>query len=148
MYHSRQSTAISTAANTPRPGTPDSETISPAPRVNPFATPYGSIPASRTGSSTALPLANQPRYFHSRRVKKGTIEQPWRDRKDPKEKWVTIVPLLGIFFGLCLSGLLIWDGLRSVVNHVYCPVLDEDFSKIGTLDGKIWQKEVEVGGFG
>lgn len=68
------------------------------------------------------------------------------DKKDPKEKWVTIIPLMGIFVGLVISGLLIWDGLRTVVNHTYCPVLDEDFSN--GLDSKVWSKEVEVGGFG
>lgn len=68
------------------------------------------------------------------------------DRKDPKEKWVTIIPLVGIFVGLALSGVLIWDGLRSVVNHNYCEILNEDFSN--GLNSKIWTKEVEVGGFG
>lgn len=68
------------------------------------------------------------------------------DRKDPKEKWVTIIPLVGIFVGLALSGVLIWDGLRSVVNHNYCEILNEDFSN--GLNSKIWTKEVELGGFG
>lgn len=68
------------------------------------------------------------------------------DRKDPKEKWVTIIPLVGIFVGLALSGVLIWDGLRSVVNHNYCEILNEDFSN--GLNSKVWTKEVEVGGFG
>ena len=68
------------------------------------------------------------------------------DKKDPKEKWVTIIPLVGIFVGLALSGVLIWDGLRSVVNHNYCEILSEDFSN--GLNSKIWTKEVEVGGFG
>lgn len=68
------------------------------------------------------------------------------DKKDPKEKWVTIIPLIGIFAGLALSGVLIWDGLRSVVNHNYCQVLNEDFSN--GLNSKIWTKEVEVGGYG
>lgn len=68
------------------------------------------------------------------------------DRKDPKEKWVTIIPLVGIFVGLALSGVLIWDGLRSVVNHKYCEIFNEDFSN--GLNSKVWTKEVEVGGFG
>ncbi|EON68776.1 hypothetical protein W97_08034 [Coniosporium apollinis CBS 100218] len=146
MYNHRQETANSSAAVTPvRAGTPDSDTITPVARINPFATPYGSMPASRTGSTTGLQLPEQ-RYFHSRRMKKGTVERPWMDRKDPKEKWVTIIPLLGIFFGLAITGVLIWDGLRTVVNHVYCPVLDEDFS--GGLNSAVWTKEAEVGGFG
>ncbi|TKA49805.1 hypothetical protein B0A49_13696 [Cryomyces minteri] len=89
----------------------------------------------------------QQRYFHSRRVKKGEVEKPWLERKDPREKWVTIIPIIGIVVGLAVSGFLIYDGLKTVVNHVYCPVLDENFSS-GTLDPKIWTKEAEVGGFG
>ncbi|OCK74991.1 glycoside hydrolase family 16 protein [Lepidopterella palustris CBS 459.81] len=148
MYQSHGATATSTANATPRAGTPDSDVIHPAPRFNPnpFATPYGSMPGSATGSSTALQTMKQPRFFHSRRVKKGSIERPWMNRKDPKEKWVTIIPLLGIFIGLAVSGVLIWDGLRTVVNHKYCEVLNEDFSE--GLNPKIWTKEVEVGGYG
>jgi len=91
----------------------------------------------------ALP---EQRYFHSRRVKKGTVEQPWRNRKDPKEKWVTIIPLIGIFIGVCVTGVLVWDGLRTVVNHTYCQILDDDFSR--GLNPDVWTMESEVGGFG
>ncbi|KAF2430320.1 glucan endo-1,3-beta-D-glucosidase [Tothia fuscella] len=114
--------------------------------TNPFTTPGNSQPVSRIGSSFALNTPPGPKYFHSRRVKKGTVERPWLDRKDPKEKWVTIIPLLGIAFGLAVSGVLIWDGLRSVVNHTYCPVLDENWSN--GFNPKLWMKEAEVGGFG
>jgi hypothetical protein len=79
-------------------------------------------------------------------VKKGEVEKPWLDKKDPKEKWVTILPVLGIVLGLCISGVLIWDGLRSVVKHNYCLVLQEDWS--GGLNTNVWTKEVQVGGFG
>lgn len=94
-----------------------------------------------------MPHAAQRRYFHSRRVKKGAIERPWLDKKDPREKWVTIIPLAGIFIGLCLTGLLVWDGMRSVVNHKYCPVLIEESFR-GGLNPKIWTREAEVGGYG
>ena len=68
------------------------------------------------------------------------------NKKDPKEKWVTIIPLIGIFLGLCVTGFLIYEGLQTVSNHVYCPVYMTDFSS--GLDSHIWTKEVEVGGFG
>jgi hypothetical protein len=80
-------------------------------------------------------------------VKKGEVEKPWLNKSDPKEKWVTILPIVGIFIGLAISGFLVWDGIRSVVKHKYCPVLVEDFSS-GQLDTNVWTKEVQVGGFG
>ncbi|KAE8450268.1 hypothetical protein EG329_006696 [Mollisiaceae sp. DMI_Dod_QoI] len=144
--------AISTTATTPmRPGTPESRSnpfgddISPAPRANPFSSPFPSRPASSFGSSSAV-RGLPSRYFHSRRVRKGEVEQPWREKKDPKEKWVTIIPLIGLALGFGIAGFLIYDGLSSVVHHKYCPVLDEDFS--GGLNSAIWTQEAEVGGFG
>jgi beta-glucanase (GH16 family) len=124
----------------------DLDIIGPAQAENPFATPYESGATSRNASSTVLQLPPRP-YFHSRRVKKGSIEKPWLKHKDPREKWVTIIPLIGLFIGLALAGFLVWDGLRTVVNHKYCPVFLEDFSS-GTLNPSIWTKEAEVGGFG
>lgn len=101
---------------------------------------------SQTGSSgTRL---DTQRYFHSRRVKLGEVEKPWLEKRDPKEKWVTILPLMGISLGLILSGFLVWDGLRSVVHHKYCPVIDDDFTVASSLDDTVWTKEVELGGFG
>lgn len=120
---------------------------------DPFASPTGSRPSSPSfGSSNApqRPATQQPqtlRYFHSRLVKKGEVEKSWLGRKDPKEKWVTILPLTGIFIGLALAAFLVWDGLSSVVHHKYCLVLDESFDGSG-LDSNVWTQEVQVGGFG
>ena len=74
------------------------------------------------------------------------MEQPWKAKKDPKEKWVTIIPLIGLLVGFGLAGFLVYDGLHSVVHHKYELVLDEDFS--GGLNSAVWTKEAEVGGFG
>jgi hypothetical protein len=135
-----------------RSGTPESSPFAdgytPALRTNPFSSPDPSRPTSTAGSSTALRSAHfSQRYFHSRRVRKGEVEKPWLQKKDPREKWVTIIPLMGLGVGLLLAGFLVYDGLRSVVNHKYCPVLHDDFSG-SSLNDKIWTKEVEVGGFG
>jgi hypothetical protein len=116
---------------------------------NPFTSPSFSRPPSSFDSASALGRGAEgrgQRYFHSRRVKKGEIEKPWLQRKDPKEKWVTILPIIGIVIGLGVSGFLVWDGIRSVVKHNYCPVLQEDFSN--GLNPAVWTKEVQVGGFG
>ena len=90
--------------------------------------------------------AAAPKWFQSRKIKRGTFERPWKDIKDPREKWVTIIPIIGIIVGFTVAGLLIWDGLRQVVNHEYCLVLNEDWST--GFNEKIWTKEAEVGGFG
>ncbi|PFH57822.1 hypothetical protein XA68_14529 [Ophiocordyceps unilateralis] len=140
-----------------RPGTPNTDTNSDAASShrlgagpNPFlGSPEVSRPGSSYGSSSALGNRFEQRaqrYFHSRRVRKGEIEKPWLDGRDGKEKWVTILPIVGIVVGLAISGFLVWDGLRSVIRHKYCPVLDDSFD--GGLDGKVWTKEVTVGGFG
>ncbi|KAF2136574.1 glycoside hydrolase family 16 protein [Aplosporella prunicola CBS 121167] len=149
-------TAATTTSTTPRPSTQEDDSIAAASTsrnrqaINPFATPHVSSPTSREGSAYDFPsnASNVPRqrFFHSRRIKKGTVDQPWKDKKDPKAKWVTIIPIVGMLLGLGIAGVLIWDGLRTVTNHEYCPVFAEDFS--GGWNDKIWTKEVEVGGFG
>ncbi|CAI4211263.1 unnamed protein product [Parascedosporium putredinis] len=137
------------------PGSPslrDPHDVSPG--ANPFISPDASLPASSfdesnrsvTGAGRPHPEDTTPRYFYSRRVKKGDVEKPWLKRKDPKEKWVTILPILGILVGLGIAGFLVWDGINSVVKHQYCEVLYEDFSQ--GLRDSIWSKEVELGGFG
>lgn len=86
------------------------------------------------------------RYFHSRRVQKGEVEKPWLDHADPREKWVTIIPVLGILAGCGLAGFLVYDGVASVSNFNYCPLLMEDWSE--GFNQKVWTKEVELGGYG
>ncbi|KFA64744.1 hypothetical protein S40285_01399 [Stachybotrys chlorohalonatus IBT 40285] len=148
---------------TPGPGTPTADSIrnpfgdniesaSTHRRIgtNPFVSPEPSRPNSSWGSSSALGAhfdERASRFFHSRLVRKGEVEKPWLNKVDPKEKWVTIMPIIGILIGLGISGFLIWEGIQSVVTHKYCPVMDEDFSS-GRLDSNIWTKEVQVGGFG
>jgi hypothetical protein len=129
---------------------------------NPFATPgtqtpnhnapgsalSNSRPPSLTGSSGVSSGYHPfPRgeYFRSRRIKKDEVERPWLDKKDPREKWMTILPLTGLFIGLCITGVLVWDGVRSVAQHKYCEVLSDDFS---SWNSNVWTKEVEVGGYG
>ncbi|KAI0162050.1 concanavalin A-like lectin/glucanase domain-containing protein [Xylariaceae sp. FL1272] len=112
---------------------------------NPFTSPEISRPASSFDASSALGQPRGQRYFHSRRIKKGEIEKPWLDKPDPKEKWVTILPIIGIAVGLAISAFLVYDGVSSVVQHKYCLVLEDTFS---TFNTDIWTKEVQVGGFG
>ncbi|CAK7274279.1 hypothetical protein SEPCBS119000_006087 [Sporothrix epigloea] len=90
--------------------------------------------------------AQSYRYFHSRRLGKDQAIKPWLNHRHPKEKWVTILPLMGIVLGLAISGILVWDGLKSVVRHKYCLVLSDDFSQ--GFRSELWTKEVQLGGFG
>lgn len=88
-----------------------------------------------------------PKYFRSRRVEKKRIIKPWlSDPTDRKERWVTVLPFIGVFIGIMLAGVLVWDGWKSVINHKYCLVYEDDFSK--GLDRDIWKAEIQVGGFG
>ena len=148
--HTTQTTASSTPMRSHSPDvSPFRDDITPVPRTNPFNSPFQSRPASLGPSSSAVDLNQQvlaQRYFHSRRVKKGDVERPWMNKKDPREKWVTIIPIIGIVIGFALAAFLIFDGLQTVVNHTYCSVLDEDWSE--GFNTKVWTKEVEVGGFG
>jgi beta-glucanase (GH16 family) len=167
-YYGRQPAMSQTTSlnQTPlRPGTPNTEgsrnpfgdgadgasSLRPnGQNTNPFVSPSASRPASSFGSSSAIgPRFEEraQRYFHSRRVFKGEVEKPWLKKQDPKEKWVTILPIIGLLVGLGVSGFLVYDGLSSVVHHKYCPLMDEDFGS-GSLDTNIWTKEVQVGGFG
>jgi hypothetical protein len=154
------STAISTPARSTSPEpSPFGDPTSPAPpshgqaqvreRYNPFQTPNGSRPQTSSGfSNVDSTIAGRGgKYFHSRRIQKGQVEHPWLEKKDPKERWVTIIPLIGIALGLCVSGFLIYDGLKSVTHHTYCPVLMDDFTA-GELNTNVWVKEAEVGGYG
>ncbi|KAK5090281.1 hypothetical protein LTR05_000453 [Lithohypha guttulata] len=114
---------------------------------NPFETPYGSNAPSAASSQVFWDNRTAPaRFFHSRRVKKGEVSKPWLSVKDSKEKWITIIPIMGMLVGLALGALLVWDGLKTVVNNKYCPIYSTDFSE--GLDESIWTKEAEVGGFG
>lgn len=79
-------------------------------------------------------------------MRKGEVEKPWTKQADPKEKWVTILPLIGIFIGLAISGFLVWDGIRSVVQHKYCVVLDEAWGN--GIRESVWEREIQLGGFG
>lgn len=107
--------------------------------------------ASALSSSTA-PGGNdsapgRARYFHSRRVRKDEVIKPWvREPKDPAEKWIEIIPLIGLLIGLGLAGVLIWDGLRNVVEHKYCPVLDMNMA--ASIGNGFWYAEQQKGGFG
>ncbi|KAI9675299.1 MAG: hypothetical protein M1817_001202 [Caeruleum heppii] len=154
MVYSHAPTTTTTASATPqRPATPNYEGeifsddhIAPTPPLNYLHGINYSRPQSTMGDSSGIANAGGATYFRSRRVRKGEVDRPWLKRKDPKEKWVTIIPLIGIGIGLLLAGFLIYDGLRTVVNNTYELVLDENFS--GGINPAIWTKEVEVGGFG
>lgn len=113
---------------------------------NPFAT--GSANTAQTSRATSFqgPRPTQ-KYFRSRRVAKGDYPKPWlTQKKDPREKWTCIIPMIGIALGLCVVGGLIYLGISGIQPQSYCPVLDDDFS--GGLNSKVWTKEVEVDGFG
>lgn len=88
-----------------------------------------------------------PTYFSSRRIKKNDVVKPWyTEPRNPREKWVTIVPFMGILLGFVLAGLLTCDIFRSVINHKYCLVFEEDFSK--GLNPDVRKAEITLGNSG
>jgi len=117
-----------------------------APRADIYGGPLASTRTPSVGSLSSTQSAIPQRFFHSRRVRKGEVDQPRNYQKDPKEKWVTLIPLIGLALGFGIAGFLVWDGLSSVVHHKYCQVLSDDFSE--GLNTNIWTQEAEVGGFG
>ena len=125
-----------------RTGVSEDERVSQHRFSHSISTPSGLSILRQGGDQPKVPA----KWFHSRRVKKGTTPRTWSNKKDPGEKWVTILPILGILLGFAASGALIWDGLQTVVTHGYCQILDEDWSR--GFDTTVWLKEAEVGGFG
>lgn len=85
-------------------------------------------------------------YFRSRRIRKGTIDRPELRMKDPRDIWITLIPIFGIVLGLTVIGLLAWTGWVSVDNYRYCEVFVDDFAN--GFNSSIWTKSVETGGFG
>lgn len=95
--------------------------------------------------SSGFQVAPRGDYFRSRRINKDKIERPWLEKKDPRAIWVEVFPILGFVLGLAISGIVIWDGVRSVAKHKYCEVYSDNFT---SWNSNVWTKEVEVGGFG
>ncbi|KAL6250927.1 hypothetical protein RBB50_001135 [Rhinocladiella similis] len=87
-------------------------------------------------------------YFRSRRVKAKDRDASWlREKKDPRQKWLSIIPVGGLVLGLCIAAINVYVGYRNVPVHKYCLVYEDDFSS-PYLNKSIWLQEVQVGGFG
>jgi hypothetical protein len=113
--------------------------------TEPFSTPPW--PSSEAVSVAELSTTlRRPKYYHSRRLRKDENYSPPQFKREPGEKWLWIIPLMGLIAGFIVSGYMIYSAIGGPPLK-YCPVLDEDFSS-GELNPRIWTKEVEVGGFG
>lgn len=105
------------------------------------------LPSEYQKNAAVVTSIEQPStYFKSRRKDKGEIEKPWLKEKNLRQPWLSLFPVIGIFLGFCLTGLMVWDGLRSNTLPEYCEIMNEDFSR--GFDEKVWTKEAEVGGYG
>lgn len=133
--HSRaNSTLTATSAGTSGGNTP-----------NPFATPPASIFGATSGHQHSEAAGGK--YFRSRRIRKDDGHEPPKFKKDPKEKWLCIIPLAGWFLGIAITGVMIYLKIGRLTPHNYCSVLDDDFSS-GVLNKNVWTIENEVGGYG
>jgi hypothetical protein len=93
------------------------------------------------------PMTNNryTRRFKSRLAGSEGIDKPWLKEKDPREKWVTILPLIGVMIGCGLAGFLGYSGWASVETHKFCLVYQDNFDN---FNPDAWQHEIQVGGFG
>lgn len=82
--------------------------------------------------------------FHSRLLKdKNSVVKPWLlDPPDPREKWLWILPVLGLVIGNAIGAWVIYDGYTSVVNHTYCPIYEDTFQN--GLDMTVWDAEMQL----
>ena len=74
-------------------------------------------------------------------------QEPPKFKKDPKEKFLWIIPLSGVLIGLAITGIMIYLKIGHLSSFQYCSILDDDFSS-GQLNPNIWQAEQQVGGYG
>lgn len=95
---------------------------------------------------TAQKKYNPRPYFHSRRIRKGTIDRPELREKDARVIWATLIPAFGFVAGFGIIAVLTWSGYSSVSRHKYCEVFTDDFSS--GFNSTIWTKHVETGGYG
>ena len=85
-------------------------------------------------------------YNKSRKLNHGhDLQQQEKGEIDPREKWVTIIPLTGFAIGLLAAAGLVVQGLLSIEHHKYSLILDEQWKSFNT---DIWTKESNIGGFG
>lgn len=100
----------------------------------------------KTGSFV-LNTSAYTRPFVSRRIQKGEAEKPWiSQKKSVTSKIITAIPLVGLAFGLIIVGIYGYTGWSSYDTVDFCPYWEDDFSN--GLDEKLWQREVQVNGFG
>ncbi len=84
-------------------------------------------------------------YYRSRLIAKSEIAKPWL--KDPKPIWPTAIPCIGFACGLAVMAVMVWLGVNSVPRHNYCLIMQDDF-EAPSLDKSMWNKEVQLGGYG
>lgn len=83
----------------------------------------------------------------TRRLRKERIRKPWLARpQNSREILADALPIIGAAFGIIIAAILVWDGWRTVINHKYILLYEDDFSN--GLDKSIWEPEIQVGGFG
>lgn len=80
---------------------------------------------SARSRADVLSAAGRVKRRPKERVK---IDKPWLEKKDPAEKWLTIIPLTGIALALAISALICYLGIASIPNIKYCLVLDDEFN--------------------
>ncbi|OAG05078.1 beta-1,3-glucan-binding protein [Paraphaeosphaeria sporulosa] len=137
----------------PAPIGKDTASGTPVPAPARSGSANNSTDTATTGRSPSTTKTYHPpgkaKYFKSRLIKdKSKIDKPWLyEKRDPREKWQTIIPMCGFLIGLGIAGFLIWEGYHSVSRNLYCEVMSDNFSS-GKLNESVWTTEIGVKGFG
>jgi hypothetical protein len=114
----------------------------------PPAFPYGS---TLGGSGSAVGLAKKAPMPSTRIAAKLTKEEkPWIGARDTPGRiswWLTVAMICA---GAAVGALIIFQGYSSqqVFRGAVCSVMEDDYTRIQSLDSGTWNREVGLGGWG
>lgn len=112
-----------------------------SPRPRPLTVVY---PAGALGTRSRLAKPKRP----ASTMLSGEITKPWVGKKDKAARISYFLTYSMLLVGIIGAGLRCYTGWRSVpMMGKLCLVMEDDFSG-NDLDTSVWEREVDLGGFG
>ena len=112
-----------------------------SPRPRPVTVMY---PSGGNGIRSRLAKRKRP----ASTMLSGELSKPWVGKKDKAARISYILTYSMVFLGIIAAAVRCLYGWRSVsLIGKLCPVLDDDFNG-NDLDGDVWVREVDLGGYG